>query len=156
MKISFEKYFKILQVQIPLYFRVLFPSKSSNLFLVILFPMKFQIQGSTNEREFSDVFSNIPNFNFTEPILENCPLCKETEEIHQNETARVLFSVKPYKFGHVMVIPKGHVALLDSFSPSELTNIAKLIDDSCQVSGIKNGVLNSPNNYCYISSLQKT
>ena len=79
--------------------------------------------------------SAIPDFNFTEPSEEDCPLCREWDTLRYTELGRVLFSVKPYKWGHLMVIPNRHVATLALCSEEEACCLLRLVSEAASVCG---------------------
>eukprot|EP00850_Spirogloea_muscicola_P005089 SM000023S07545 [mRNA] locus=s23:30355:32149:- [translate_table: standard] len=74
-----------------------------------------------------------PDFADTHPSQDQCPLCREHDALRSNEHGRVLFSVKPYKFGHVMVIPNRHVANLELCSDEEVLGLFALVSEAGQV-----------------------
>lgn len=74
----------------------------------------------------------VPEFGGEHPLQSECPLCREDDSLLDSEHGKVLFSTKPYKYGHVMVIPKRHVATLERCTDAELTDLSTLITRSAE------------------------
>ena len=98
-------------------------------------PLLLCVAGFVGGQAEPDSDSEIPDFNFTEPSEKDCPLCKEWDTLRCTELGRVLFSVKPYKWGHLMVVPNRHVATLALCSDEEACGLLRLVSEAASVCG---------------------
>jgi ATP adenylyltransferase len=62
-----------------------------------------------------------------------CVFCAATEDgdnarlvVHQGETAFVILNMFPYNSGHLMVVPRRHIAALGAASPAERAEMMEL------------------------------
>lgn len=58
----------------------------------------------------------------------NCPLCKDSQVVLENDLAYVLFDTNPVSPGHCLVVPKRHVAEYFDASQEEKNAIWALVD----------------------------
>ena len=70
----------------------------------------------------------------TGPKAKNCVFCFTAEDaanqqtlvVHEGRTAFVILNLYPYNNGHLMVVPRRHIASLSALTAEELQDVAAL------------------------------
>jgi diadenosine tetraphosphate (Ap4A) HIT family hydrolase len=60
----------------------------------------------------------------------NCPFCKASEEVLRNDLAFAIYDRAPVTPGHVLIIPRRHVADWFDTTPQEKTAMLALLEQS--------------------------
>ena len=66
----------------------------------------------------------------TDETMTNCPFCQPTGALMENDLAYVIEDAYPVNPGHLLIIPKSHVADFFLITEAERSAMLKLLDEA--------------------------